>query len=266
MEKLPWRGVIHGCYRNSKFYSLLVALMQGLHGLAGTWRDKVDAYIALTEFGKEKYVEYGLPEDRVFVKPNFLQNPPEPNYSNNGYAVFLGRLSVEKGVSTLIDACGILQSNFHNHFFMKAIGDGPLKKSLQIKCQEEKILNIEFTGRRSFSECMELLRGAQFMVMPSIWYESFPMTIIEAFACGKPVIATNTGGLKDIIINGKTGFLVKPGTSKQLAAQLVNILTHQELVEELGVNARRRIENEYNWEIIAEKYEKVYSKLLNFNV
>ena len=264
VKKLPWRGVAYGCYSQSRLHSFSVALMQTFHRLAGTWRNKVDAYIALTEFGRKKHIEFGLPEDKVFVKPNFLQNPPEPKYSNNGYAIFLGRFSLEKGVNTLIDACGILQSNFHNHFIVKALGDGPLKKSLQVKCKDNKILNIEFTGRRSFSECMELLKGAQFMVMPSISYENFPMTIREAFACGKPVIASRLGAMAELVEDGKTGILFKPGSPNDLAAKIKWMLDNKDACVEMGKNARAEFEAKYtadkNYEILMGIYHSVLSK------
>ncbi|MEW6587445.1 MAG: glycosyltransferase, partial [Nitrospirota bacterium] len=99
----PWKGVKYGCYRDSQIYSFPIALADAIHGSFGTWERKIDAFIALTEFGKKKYVECGLPERKMFVKPNFLPDPPSPNYAHNGYAIFLGRISAEKGLSVLIN-------------------------------------------------------------------------------------------------------------------------------------------------------------------
>ena len=261
---LPWRGMVHGCYRNSRLYSLPVALMQGLHRVAGTWSDCVDAYIALTEFGKDKYMECGLPEEKIFVKPNFMQNQPEPDYSSDGYAVFLGRLSGEKGVNTLVDACGVLQKGIHDHFMLKAIGEGPLKKMLELTCRDENFHNIEFTGRKSFSESMDSLKGARFIVMPSICYESFPMAITEAFACGKPVIASRLGAMAELIKDGKTGLLFEAGNAEDLASKIKWLIDNEDACVEMGKNARSVFEEKYtaekNYEILMKIYRSVLAK------
>lgn len=262
--KLPWRGIIHGCYRGSRLYSIAVSLMECFHRFVGTWRDKVDAYIALTEFGKKKFIEAGLPEEKIFVKPNFLQHPPEPYYSNDGYAIFLGRLSEEKGVNILVDACRVLQSTIHDHFFIKAIGDGPLKKSLKIKSRDEKIQNIEFTGRKSFKECMELMKGARFMVMPSIWYETFGLTGAEAFACGKPVIASRLGAMAEMVEDGKTGLLFETGSAEDLASKMKWMLENEDACIEMGKNARAEFEAKYtadkNYKILMNIYQTVLER------
>ena len=102
---LPWKGVKYGCYGSSRLYSIPIALTESIHSLTGTWKNKIDAFIALTEFGKKKFIECGLPENRIFVKPNFLSDPPEPSFSHKDYVIFLGRLSHEKGISTLNRRC-----------------------------------------------------------------------------------------------------------------------------------------------------------------
>ncbi|MGQ9621733.1 MAG: glycosyltransferase family 4 protein, partial [Bacteroidales bacterium] len=196
--KIIKNAIKYGCYRNSKFYSLPVALMQYIHWVKKTWINKVDAYIALTEFGKKKFIEAGLPAYKIFVKPNFLANPPEPNYSHKNYAVFLGRLSVEKGLNVLVEAFKLLGKKYQelgirDHttpnpqhpspityaFKIKIVGDGPLKESLEQIVKNGNIEGIEFTGRKTFNECMELLKGARFLIMPAICYEAFPLTVLE---------------------------------------------------------------------------------------
>jgi glycosyltransferase involved in cell wall biosynthesis len=173
--KSPWKGVKYACYRDSQIYSFPIALADAIHKTFGTWEQKIDAFIALTEFGKKKFIECGLPQEKLFVKPNFLPDPPEPKYSNSGYAVFLGRISAEKGLSVLIQAFHYLSTMSnellamrHTPFHLKIVGDGPLRENLQETVMTEKIEDIEFMGRKGFDESMELLRNAQFMVMPSI--------------------------------------------------------------------------------------------------
>ena len=261
---LPWRGVKYGCYSNSRLYSLSIAFTEGIHSIAGTWKDKVDAYIALTEFGKKKFIECGLPEEKIFVKPNFLLNPPEPSFAHRDYVIFLGRLSREKGLSILIDAAKVL-NNSGLPLKFKIVGDGPLMKELEDKVKAEKINGIEFTGRKTFHECMELLRDAQFMIMPAVCYENFPMAIRESFACGKPVIASNLGAMAELVDDGKTGLLFEPGNPEDLAAKIRWMLKNEDACIAMGKNARKEFEEKYtaekNFQILTEIYNKLIADL-----
>ncbi|MBS4033348.1 MAG: glycosyltransferase family 4 protein [Ignavibacterium sp.] len=263
-------AIRYGCYRNSRVYSIPVALMQYLHWVKKTWSDKVDAYIALTEFGRQKFIEAGLPADKIFVKPNFLADPPAPNYSNQNYAVFLGRLSPEKGLSVLINAFQYLSSPTHNPspithhpFNLKIVGDGPLMENLQHIVSAGKMEGIEFTGRKSFAEAMVLLGNARFMIMPSMCYEGFPMAIREAFACGKPVIASNLGSMAELVENGKTGLLFEPGNPVDLAEKMKWMIGYEAECIEMGKEARKVFEENYtaerNFEILMGIYNNVMS-------
>jgi glycosyltransferase involved in cell wall biosynthesis len=266
--KIIKNAVKYGCYRNSRLYSLPVALMDYLHWVKKTWIDKVDAYIALTEFGKKKYIEAGLPEDKIFVKPNFLPNPTEPNYSHQNYAVFLGRISPEKGINVLINAFQYFSPMTHDpspithHLFkLKIIGDGPLMDNLQHIVRAGNIKSIEFTGRKSFVDAMELLRSAKFMIMPAICYEGFPMAIRESFACGKPVIASRLGAMAELIEDGKIGLLFEPGNPADLAQKIKWMIEHEAECIEMGKNARKVFEEKYtaerNFKILMEIYNKL---------
>jgi glycosyltransferase involved in cell wall biosynthesis len=255
---LPWGGVKHGCYSNSRLYSLPVAVTEGIHSIAGTWKDKVDAYISLTEFSKKKFIECGLPEEKIFVKPNFLLNPPEPSFTYRDYIIFLGRLSHEKGLSILIDSAKVL-NNSAVSLRLKIVGDGPLMKELKDKVKAEKIKGIEFTGRKTFHECMELLRDARCMIMPAVCYENFPMAIREAFACGKPVIASNLGAMAELVDDGKTGLLFEPGDPEDLAAKIRWMLENHDSCIEMGKNARKEFEEKYT----AEKNFKILMEIYN---
>ncbi|HOJ43553.1 MAG TPA: glycosyltransferase family 4 protein [Syntrophorhabdaceae bacterium] len=286
--KIIKNAIKYGCYRNSRFYSLPIAFMQCFHWLKKTWIDTVDSYIALTEFGKKKFIEAELPADKIFVKPNFLANPPKPNYTHKNYAVFIGRLSIEKGVNILIDAFKNFQPNTFNlpprtydpslltpypspstynpspmtHYLLhlKIIGDGPLRGELEDKVRTEGINNIKFTGRKDFNEAMALLRNARFMVMPSIWYEGFPMVIREAFACGKPVIASRLGAMAELVEDGKTGLLFEPGNSEGLAEKIRWMTAHEDECIQMGRNARKVFEERYiaekNFAMLMKIYEK----------
>lgn len=259
---LPWKGVRYGCYGSSRLYSIPIALSESIHSIAGTWKNKIDAFIALTEFGKKKFVECGLPENRIFVKPNFLSDPPEPSFSDKDYVIFLGRLSHEKGISILIDAARKLKDSAIP-LRVRIVGDGSARKELEDKVESEKINGVEFTGRKNFDECMVLLKGARFMVMPAICYENFPMAIREAFACGKPVITSRLGAMAELVQDSKTGLLFEPGNPEDLVAKMKWMLENEDSCIEMGKNARKEFEEKYtgekNFEILTNIYKKVMS-------
>src|SRR4030042_678035 len=262
--KLPWRGARYGCYRDSLLYSLLLALAGGLHSIAGTWKNKVDAYIALTEFGKKKFIECGLPSDRIFVKPNFFPDSPEPNYSHNSYGIFLGRISVEKGLNILIDAVNILRLNLNNHVSLKIVGDGPLRESLERTISDRKMNEIEFLGKKKFHECMELLQQSRFLVLPALCYENFPLVIREAYACGKPVIASRLGAMAELVEDGRAGLLFEAGNPDDLAEKMQWMTDHGNDCIKMGKNSRRVFEEKYtaekNFEILMNIYRSVLGR------
>lgn len=251
--KLPWRGILYGCFRGSRLLSVPVVLTLSLHKKIGTWKKRVDAYIAATEFGREKYVEGGLPSDKVFVKPNFFTNPPTPSFLNQGYAIFLGRVAAEKGLNVLIDAITVLNEKFNVDLPVKILGDGPLYEEIQKKLLDNRFQNVSLLGNKGFDECIEYLKGARFLIMPSLWYEGFPMVIREAFACGKPVIASRLGAMTSIIEDGKTGLFFEPGNASDLALRLKWMLENEKACSQMGRNAHVEFEAKYT----AEKNRKI---------
>lgn len=262
-KKSPLRGIIYGCNRNSRYNSIPGAITICLHRFLGTWIKKVDAFIALTEFSRKKFVEYGLSRNNIFIKPNFLLNPPIPKYTRSNYALFIGRLSMEKGVDTMIDAFEIIKHNMPNHFSLKIVGDGIKRKQLEDKIFSRKITNIELIGMKDHSECIGLIKDSKFLILPSIWYEFFPMVVLEAFACGKPVIASRLGSMAELIEEGKTGLLFEPGDPKNLALKIKWMIENEDVCIEMGKNARMVFEQKYtadkNIELLIDIYEKVKS-------
>ena len=200
------RAIRHGCYRNSRLQTIPIVIMHHIHKWLDTWTKCVDVYIAATEFSRQKLIQGGLPSERVVVKPNFFLYMPEPSYNQGNYVVFFGRLSVEKGVRTLLSAWKQLQD-----VPLKIVGDGVLREEVISAIKAQNVSSIEFMGFRPHGQCLDLLNQAMFMVMPSEWYEGFPMTIREAFASGKPVIASRMGAMAEIVSDGKTGLLFEPG-------------------------------------------------------
>jgi glycosyltransferase involved in cell wall biosynthesis len=260
-EKVPWRGVAYGCYRDSRLYSVPVVAAEVIHRAMRTWTESVDAFIALTEFGKQKFIQCGLPEGRIFVKPNFLGDPPSPSYGAGEYAIFLGRLSAEKGLDLLLEALTIHHRTASSPVKIKVVGDGPLRPQLEMRARDHSLYNIDFLGRRNFSDCLDLLSGASFMVMPSVCYENFPMVIREAYACGKPVIAPRLGAMAEIVHDRSTGLLFNAGESADLEAKLQWMTENESARREMGRRARTEFENNYtadhNFDLLLDIYRKV---------
>ncbi len=177
-------SVRHACYRSSRASTAAVALMLQVHRVQGTWNRRVNAFIALTEFAKRKFVDNGLLPQRIHVKPNFVDPDPGEREVPGDYALFVGRLSPEKGVSTLLKAWGLVRASIP----LKIAGDGPLRSELEAQSRELGRRPIEFLGRVSGTEARSLIKNARFVVIPSVWYEGFPMMNAESFACGVPVL------------------------------------------------------------------------------
>ncbi len=211
-KAVPWRGVVRGCYRGSVVGSFSVASMLTFNKALGTWQDKVDAYIALTRFSRDKFVEGGLPADKVHFKSNSIHPTPAVGEGGGGYALFIGRLAPVKGVDTMLDAWKRLDADIP----LKIVGTGPLTAEVEQRAEQDG--NVEVLGWREPADVMALLSRAEYLVFPSQWYEGCPRVIIESLAKGTPVIAAGIGAAAEMIADGRTGFLFRPGDAEDFAA------------------------------------------------
>ena len=209
---LPWPAVRHRCYRQSLGASAAVAACQVIHGARGTYRREVDAFVALTTFARDKFIQGGLPAERLHVKPNFLNEDPGEGTGGGGYALYIGRLTPEKGVRTALDAW----ENQAGLPPLKVVGDGPLASEVERAAQRNS--QITWLGQRPRAEVLELAKEAECLVFPSVWYEGFPMTVVEAYGVGLPVIASRVGALEHLVEDGCTGLLFSPGDAAALSA------------------------------------------------
>lgn len=237
-KAIGWPGIWNGCYRDSKTGSAAVVAMQSAYRLRKTSTHKVDKYIALTEFARRKFVAAGFPDNKVVRKPNFLLSDPGVGSGQGGYVFFAGRLTAEKGISTLLAAWRLLESNC----MLKIVGDGP--ESLAVS-EAAKLANVEWLGRRSSAEVYALMRSASVVVMPSEWYEGFPVVLAEAFASGTPIIASRIGGLAELVDDGRTGLLFSPGNTNALASALEWVFRHPSELLGMRRNARAEYESKY---------------------
>ena len=197
---LPWPGVVHGCYRESRTGSAVISGMIGLHKLLNTWQSKVQVYIAVSEFAREKYIAGGFPAEKIMVKPNFVSPSPLPGSGGGGFALYVGRLSPEKGIANMLKAWETADRCIP----LKVVGDGPL--ATQVEAAAATTNSIQYLGRKSSGEVLELMRQAEFLVFPSEWYETMGRTVLEALAVGTPVLTSALGERASLIVPGRNGF------------------------------------------------------------
>ncbi|MEW6098329.1 MAG: glycosyltransferase family 4 protein [Pseudomonadota bacterium] len=248
--RLPWRGVVRRCYRGSAAQSGVLAGMISLHRALGTWGSKVDRYIALNEFCRRKFIEGGLPAQRIVVKPNFVDFPAPEDGAREG-VLFVGRLAEEKGLSTLCAAARLAPD-----VAVRVAGTGPQAGLLQ------GIPSVTSLGALSAAEVREAMCGAQALVMPSLWYENFPRTLVEAFACALPVIASRIGALAELVEDGVTGLLFEPGNAADLAAKMKWAAAHPDALMRMGQEARRRYLREFSPEVNYRRLTEIYAQVL----
>jgi glycosyltransferase involved in cell wall biosynthesis len=243
---LPWRGITRRCYRGSATQSAVMVGMLGVHRAAGTYSRRVTRYIALNQFCRDKFVAAGLPAERIAIKPNFIDLPPPTEQRRQG-GLFVGRLSPEKGVSTLAAAAATSGVGT-----IDVVGTGPQDTELR------GAPGLRLLGWREPEETYERMRSAAFLVMPSLWYENFPRTLVEAFACGLPVIASRLGAMETLVRDGVTGLLFEPGNARDLAGKLAWAGSHPGEMRLMGIAARAEYEASYTSKINFSRLMEIY--------
>jgi glycosyltransferase involved in cell wall biosynthesis len=264
-----WQGIYHGCYRGSRTATATVALMLGVHRRLGTWSRLVDCHIALTEFSRKKFIDIGLPANKIVVKPNFVlfdpvsEDPQSASVNHkltqDSYVLFVGRLSEEKGVRTLLRAF----QQLHNRIPLEVVGDGPLRGELEEETTRQRSSGISFHGRLNLDRVRALMKQARFLVFPSECYETFGLSLVEAFACGVPVVCTRLAAMQEIVADGRTGLHFNPGDSEDLAAKVEWAWTHSQDMDEMGRAARAEYEGKYtterNYPMLMNIYQRAIS-------
>jgi len=253
---VAWPGMLHKCYRNSHAATAAVGLMLSVHRLWRTYRRPVDVYVAMSECARERFVTGGLPAEKIVLKPNFVRPDPGAGTGEGRYVVFFGRLSKEKGIEVLLDAWSKVTSDTRLLF----VGDGPLIDRVRQAATEDK--RIEVLGWQSPDDVYRIIGEAACVVIPSIWYEGFPRTLVEATAKGTPVIASNLGGLSEFIEHGRTGLHFRPNDSEDLAAKIQQLLADPAKLSELRDNARRQFRERYSADANHESLMAIYEQAL----
>jgi len=250
---VPWPGILHACYRESRAATGVTAGMLSVHRVLRTYSRMVDVYIALTDFAQQKFIQGGLPAEKIAVKSNFIDPDPGIGDGQGGYALFVGRLSQEKGVNTLLAAWEKIGGKIP----LKIMGDGPLAS--QVARASQRIPAIEWLGHKPRQSVLGLMKDAAVLIFPTVWYEGFPATIVEAYSVGLPVITSNLGGMSSIIEHRRTGMHFRSGDPDDLATQVDWILTHPAELALMRKEARAEYKAKYtagrNYKILMDIYK-----------
>jgi glycosyltransferase involved in cell wall biosynthesis len=234
--------------------SMAVASMLTTHRFLKTWHQKVDLFFTLSEFSRNKLIQGGLPSEKIIVKPNFVFPDPGIGLGKRSFFLLVSRLVEEKGILVVLKAW----ENLGIPIPLKIIGDGPLASA--VKESAQRMPWIEATGKKNLSEVYNLIGQAQAVLFPTIWYETFGRVIIEAYAKGTPVIASNIGSGGHLVKESKTGLLSLPGDADDLAQKLRWLWAHPIEMAQMGQNARREYEEKYsadkNYELLMDIYQR----------
>lgn len=247
---VPWRGVVRACYRQSRLQTAVLASTVVLHRAVGTYDRHVARFIALSDFSRRKLIEGGLDGSRIVVKPNFYETDLMPSFEGRRGGLFVGRLSREKGIEVLMQAAGT-----HGMQGVTVIGDGPAYADAVAAC-----FGAHWLGFQPLSSVVARMQQSAFLVLPSICYENFPRTIVEAYACGLPVIASAMGAMAELVEDGVTGLLFEPGHAQALAERVAWAHAHPEAMQRMGEVAFQRYQQRYRAHINHEQLLGIYSE------
>jgi glycosyltransferase involved in cell wall biosynthesis len=249
-------GVKYGCYRGSRSGTSVVATMSATHRLAGSWRNLVSVYVTPSRFAAEMYVEGGWEPNSIVTIPNFVHPDPGVGSGTGAHALFVGRLAPPKGLETMLAAWRQDKVNFP----LKIAGDGPLRHIVEREADQNPL--ITYLGPVTPVEASDLMGSATFVVVPTVGIETFGRVAAEALAKGTPGVVSDAGGLKEIIDEGSTGWLIPPGDSDRLADRVAWISDHEDDVSEMRPRARASFLDRFSSDQAIEHWISVYERAI----
>jgi glycosyltransferase involved in cell wall biosynthesis len=256
-KQIPWPGIVHACYRDSRLATAAGVAMLATHNYKQTWSRKIAAYIALTDFARNKFIEGGLPAEKIVVKPNFLQKDPGLGKGQGNYALFVGRLTPEKGISTMLDAW----RQIGNDLPLQIAGDGPMGAEVEKAASEmQGVSLLKWLPR---DEILQRMKEASVLILPSTWYEGFPMILAEAFAVGLPVIASKLGSMTSIVDHQRTGLHFEAGNANQLVEAVRWYRAHPVEAGFMRGQARLEYQTKYTADVNYSQMMGIYDAILH---
>ncbi|MDP6466875.1 MAG: glycosyltransferase family 4 protein [Pirellulaceae bacterium] len=255
-KRIPWPAMVHGCYRESRLATAAVISMVAIHRFMRTWIDAIQLYCTPTEFARQKFIQGGIASEKIVVKPNFVGEDRGVGEGRGNYVVFAGRLSREKGIETLLQVWRQLT----DCITLKIVGDGPISDVVARAASHDS--RIQWMGQRSCQEVAAIIGEAKCVLLPSICYETFGRTVIEAYCKGTPVIVSDGGAIAELVRENETGYLFESGNADQLLAKL-NVLLANTAPQRMRQAARRAYELKYTAEENYRQLLDLYSRASN---
>jgi glycosyltransferase involved in cell wall biosynthesis len=248
--------ILRKCKRNSLSASLLASIEMYFHKMIKIYERNVDAFITPSEFLGHKLREFKV-GNRIEHIPNFVDiDAFGPVYDHDNYCLYFGRLDKEKGVITLLEAMKHTES-----FPLLIAGDGPERSFLRDFARENELSNVTFLGKLAREELIPLIQRSAFTLIPSIWYENYPMSIIESFASGTPVIGSDIGAIPGLIKPQWNGLLFDPRDANDLAQKMQFLRNSTEASRRMGQNGRKQVERYNHPEYHYHKTVALYQSL-----
>lgn len=250
--------VLQKCTKNSYSASMVNMLEMYLHRMLKIYRNNVDLYICPSKFVRDKMIEFGWPRQKIITIPHFAKIPKSMGKDKTeDYTLYFGRLIKHKGVMHLIKAFKYLKNDK-----LKIVGTGPQEQELKDYVNKENIQNVEFSGFLTGNDLKNVIQKAKYVIVPSVYYETFGLTVTESFAHGKAVIASDLGPLPELVKNGKTGMIYRAGDWRDLKNKIIKLNKDPEQIEIMGNNAREYVVNNLNSSQHYNKLLTEYEKLL----
>jgi len=248
--RAPLPAVRYGCYRGSRAASAAAAIMLQVHRVLRTWQEQVDAFIALTSFAKGIFVRGGLPAERVFVKPNFVDPDPGAGAHDQDHFLFVGRLHEQKGIPLLLEAFS------QTGLSLRIAGAGPLEAD--VRAAAAALPTITFLGSQPRARVIDEMKTARALVVPSVSYENFPLVLAEAFATGLPVIVSDLPNLGELVVRAGAGWSFRNANASDLARVLRQVNQDAEGRRVASGSARSLYQAEYTGAATHATLEMVY--------
>jgi glycosyltransferase involved in cell wall biosynthesis len=258
-KTVPYPSISKKCYRESLPATAVVSSMLTLHNVLNTWNSKIDGYIAISDFVKGQLARGGINPDKIYVKYNFVKNPPAfvAKPAGEKQFLYLGRLSTEKGIDFLLEA---FKSEELKNTVLNIIGDGPKADAVLQAAQINS--NIRYLGKLPINKAYEILAQSWALIFPSQWHEPFGRTVVEAFSAGTPVIGASVGGVTELIKDNYNGFLYNSLDVKDLINQTIRMINCMNY-EQIRLNARKSFEESFTAANNYEQMLNIYNKVLN---
>ena len=256
-KRIAFPAIYHRCYRNSHLQSLASVMTFSTHNLLKTWNNKIDKFIVLSNFAKKKFVssKININEDNIIVKPNFVYDQGISQQKRQDFYLYVGRLSKEKGIDVMLNAFSQID------YKVKIIGDGPFKDKVEEFVKKRD--NIEYLGYLDRTEIYNQLKISKALISPSIIFEGLPLTIIESFSTGTPVITSDIGAMGEMVNDGVDGLKFKVNDSSSLIQKLRQFeeeLSGSDLVYK---NARDAYVKNYSPENNYDQLLRIYKLAIN---